>query len=107
MSKPFLHYISLLYYFRKRSRKWDVPAENFERGSIGSSSTSDAAQKARERAAQLAAKLAAQGKLASSAPPPPIIVSNYANQFYFLYNLYMYFMESARSGNSCDWIAFS
>jgi len=58
---------------RKRSRKWDVPAENFERGSIGSSSTSDAAQKARERAAQLAAKLAAQGKLASSAPPPPII----------------------------------
>ena len=79
----YIHYISLLYYFRKRSRKWDVPAENIEKDNVVSSSTSDAAQKARERAAQLAAKLAAQGKLASSAPPPPIIVSNYANQSYF------------------------
>ena len=40
-----------------------------------SSLAADATQKARERAAKLAAKLAAEGKLASSAPPPPIIVS--------------------------------
>ena len=62
-------------YSRKKSRKWDVPAENVEKNDSVSSSASDATQRARERAAELAAKLAAKGKLVSSAPPLPIIVS--------------------------------
>ncbi len=39
-----------------------------------SSVAADATQRARERAAQLAAKLAKEGKLASGARPPPILV---------------------------------
>ena len=83
----FLSFLST--YSRKKSRKWDVPAENVEKNDAVSSSASDAAQRARERAAELAAKLAAKGKLVSNAPPPPIIVSkSNFDQVYLLLKIF-------------------